>query len=172
MKRFVFPISILSLVLILAGCATLMPQESLRISVAGLEPLEGKSMEARFAVHLRIQNHSDQPLDYDGVALDLNLRGMRFASGVSDQHGVIPRFGETVINVPVTVPATAILRHLFELAAGDQANARPSVDYQLRGLLGRPGLGGGRHFSTEGQLSLPSTELPEPGGVPEFREFR
>jgi LEA14-like dessication related protein len=165
MKPFFFPI--LSLILILTGCAALMPQESLRISVAGLEPLEGKGMEARFAVQLRIQNHSDQPLNYDGVALDLNLRGMRFASGVSDQHGIVPRFGETVIRVPVTVPAAAILRHLFELATGDHAKGRPTVDYQLRGLLGGPGLGGGHRFSAEGQLALPPAEFAEPGWTPE-----
>jgi LEA14-like dessication related protein len=167
MKRVIFPI--LSLFLILTGCAGLMNQESLRISVAGLEPLEGKGMEARFAVDLRIQNHSDQPLNYDGVALDLNLRGMRFASGVSDQHGVIPRFGETIIRISVTVPATAVLRHLFDLTASDYVNAPPSVDYQLRGVLGRPGLGGGRHFSAEGQLALPSTELREPRWMPGSR---
>ena len=57
----------------------------MRISVAGLEPLEGKGMEARFAV----QPENPEPwrlvpLDYDGVALDLDLRGMSFANGVSD----------------------------------------------------------------------------------------
>lgn len=139
-----------------------MPQPPLRISVAGLEPLEGKGMEARFAVQLRIQNHSDQPMEYDGVALDLDLRGMSFASGVSDERGSIPRFGETTIRVPVTVPATAILRHVFEFASSGHTKTRPRIDYQLRGLLGGPGLSGGRRFDTEGELALPS---PEPGKI-------
>ena len=140
-----------ALIFILAGCTTLGLREPLRVSVAGMEPLEGKGMEARFAVHLRIQNHDDTPLDYDGVALDLDLRGTSFASGVSNQQGTVPRFGETVITVPVTVPATAIIRHAFGLATGD----RTKVDYRLRGQLGGPGFALGRYFDSKGEITLP-----------------
>ena len=141
---------------ILSGCATFAVNDPLRISVAGMEPLEGKGMEARFAVQLRVQNHGDKPLDYDGVALDLDLRGMSFASGVSDQRGTIPRYGEMIITVPVTVPATAIIRHMFGFAIGDQTR----VDYRLRGQLGGAGFGGGRNFDSQGEITLP-TEPPE-----------
>lgn len=141
-----------ALVLILSGCALLHPQEPLRISVAGLDPLEGQGMEARFAVQLRIQNHSDKPIDYDGIALDLDLRGMSFASGVSDQRGTISRFGETVVTVPVTVPATAIIRHAFDLATGD----RTKTEYELHGRLGGAGLAIGRSFSSTGEITLPT----------------
>lgn len=137
---------------ILSGCATFALNDPLRISVAGMEPLEGKGMEARFAVQLRVQNHGDKPLDYDGVALDLDLRGMSFASGVSDQRGTIPRYGETIITVPVTVPATAIIRHVFGFVTGDQTR----VDYRLRGQLGGPGFGGGRNFDSTGEITLPT----------------
>lgn len=150
MKRSLFLIS--TLIFFLSACAGLRPEEPLRISVAGLEPLEGRGMEARFAVSLRIQNHSGAPLDYDGVALDLDLRGMSFASGVSDQHGTIPRFGETVITVPVTVPATVIVRHVFELATGDHRK----TDYELRGQLGAPGFAIGRRFDAKGEITLPT----------------
>jgi LEA14-like dessication related protein len=145
------------LVFLAAGCAAIKQNEPLRISVAGMQPLEGKGMEARFAVQLRIQNHSDKPLDYDGIALDLDLRGTSFASGVSDQRGAIPRFGETVITVPVTVPASAILRQVFQIATSERNSAKTKVDYQLRGLLGGPGLAGGRHFDSTGELILPAS---------------
>ena len=81
------------LILILAGCAALNQGDALRISIAGMQPLEGEGMEARFAVQLRIQNHSNKPVDYDGIALDLDLRGMSFASGVSN-HGTRNRPGD------------------------------------------------------------------------------
>lgn len=141
-----------TLAFILSGCATFGPDEPLRISVAGIEPLEGKGMEARFAVQLRVQNHSNLPLDYDGIALDLDLRGTSFASGVSDQRGTIPRFGETIITVPVTVPATAIVRHVFGLATGDRTKA----DYRLRGRFGGPGFASGRSFDSKGEITLPA----------------
>jgi LEA14-like dessication related protein len=147
-----------ALVLILSGCALLHPEEPLRISVAGLDPLEGQGMEARFAVQLRIQNHSDKPIDYDGIALDLDLRGMSFASGVSNQRGTISRFGETVITVPVTVPATTIIRHAFDWAAtGD----RIKTEYQLHGRLGGAGLAIGRSFNSTGEIALPTLPSEE-----------
>lgn len=155
MKRSLLVIS--ALIFCLSACAGLRPQEPLRISVAGLEPLEGKGMEARFAVSLRIQNHGGVPLDYDGVAIDLDLRGMSFASGVSDQQGTIPRFGETVIIVPVTVPATAIIRHVFRLATGDHRQ----TDYELRGQLGAPGFAIGYHFDVKGEIALPTLPTEE-----------
>ncbi len=146
-----------ALLLFLCGCTLLHPQESLRISVAGLEPLEGQGMEARFAVQLRIQNHGDKPVDYDGIALDLDLRGMSFASGVSGQRGTISRFGETVITVPVTVPATAIIRHAFDLATGDRTKA----EYELHGRLGGAGLAIGRSFNSTGEITLPTLPSEE-----------
>lgn len=109
-------------------------------------------MEARFAVHLRIQNHDGTPLDYDGIGLDLDLRGMSFASGVSDQQGTIPRFGETVITVPVTVPGTTMIRHAFGFATGDRTKA----DYRLRGHLGGQGFSIGRYFDSKGEITLPT----------------
>ncbi|MEP7073219.1 MAG: LEA type 2 family protein, partial [Nitrosospira sp.] len=153
MNRRILLIS--ALIFILSGCAAFGLREPLRVSVAGMDPLEGKGMEARFAVHLRIQNHDEKPLDYDGVALDLDLRGTSFASGVSDQQGTIPRFGETVITVPVTVPATAIIRHVVGLATGD----RTKVDYRLRGQLGGPGFAIGRYFDSKGEITLPTMPL-------------
>jgi LEA14-like dessication related protein len=151
MKRRI--LLILTLAVILSGCAALGLREPLRVAVAGIEPLEGKGMEARFAVHLRIQNHDDKPINYDGIALDLDLRGTSFASGVSDEGGTIPRFGETIITVPVTVPATAILRHAFGLATGGD---RTRADYHLRGKLGGQGLAIGRQFDSKGEITLPT----------------
>ena len=144
------------LILILAGCAALNQGDALRISIAGMQPLEGEGMEARFAVQLRIQNHSNKPVDYDGIALDLDLRGMSFASGVSNQSGTIPGFGETVITVPVTVPATAILRQVFQIATNDLPSIETKVDYRLRGLLGGPGLALGHRFDSTGEVTLPA----------------
>jgi LEA14-like dessication related protein len=154
------------LLYILSGCASFALQDPLRISVAGMEPLQGQGMEMRFAVQLRLQNHGDQPLDYDGVALDLDLRGSRFATGVSDQRGMIPRYGETIITVPVTVSAIAIIRHVFDFATGDRTRA----DYRLRGQLGAPGFAIGRSFDSEGEIVLP--KLPPEGSTPDSLPYQ
>lgn len=141
---------IATLILILSGCA-LWQREPLRVSVAGIEPLQGQGLEARFTVQLRIQNPNDKPLAFDGISLDLDLAGMSFASGVSDQSGSVPRFGEIVVAVPVTASALAIVRQAVGLTRGE----RSKVDYEVRGRLGRA------VFETLGDIPLPAG-LTEP----------
>lgn len=137
--------------LVLAGCATWPGSDPLQVSLAGVEALPGEGLEARMAVKLRIQNPNDAPVNYDGVALTLELRGLDFASGVSDAQGSVPRFGETVLVVPVTVSAYAMARQVYTLAKGD----RSRVTYVARGKLAGSGFGGVR-FESKGELELPA----------------
>ena len=57
----------------LAGCASLVQREPVRINVVGLEPIPGEGMEMRFKVKLRVQNPNESAIDFDGLALDLDL---------------------------------------------------------------------------------------------------
>jgi LEA14-like dessication related protein len=134
-----------------AGCAGLAGQEALRVTLAGLESLPGQGMEVRMAVKLRLQNPNDTPVNFNGAALTLEVRGMDFASGVSDVVGTVPRFGETVITVPVTVPAFAMARQVISLAGGN--NAR--LDFVARGKLADGSFGGAR-FESSGSFDLPA----------------
>ena len=77
----------------------------MRVTVAGLDPLVGQGLEMRFSLKLRVQNPNDAPIDYDGISVALDLNGTPFASGVSDRSGTVPRFGEAVLDVPVSVSA-------------------------------------------------------------------
>ncbi len=121
------------------------------MNVAGIEPLEGQGLEMRFAVKLRGQNPNDAPIDYRGVALDLDVNGRAFASGVSDQTGTVPRFGERVITVPVTVSALSVARQALGYANGDTVS---KVSYAVRGrLVGGPF--GGARFSGQGVIDFP-----------------
>jgi LEA14-like dessication related protein len=141
---------IASLVLLLSGCAGLWLREPVNVNVVGIEPLPGAGMEGRFLVKLRVQNPNDQPVEFDGIHLELDIRGSAFASGVSDQRGTVPRFGEAVVAVPVSVPVSALVRQALGFAAGD----RSRVDYRLRGRLAGP-MPGGVSFSATGEIALP-----------------
>lgn len=146
---------LLSLVFWFSGCAG-FGQDPLRVNVAGIEPLKGEGLEMRCNVKLRIQNPNDTPVEYSGVSLQLDLNGQSFASGVSDQSGVVPRFGEAIIYVPLTVPAFSAVRQAFAFAGGASAG---SIPYEIRGRLAG-GIGGGTRFTDQGKLSLPVA----PGG--------
>lgn len=142
----------------LAGCAGLRGQEPVRVNVVGLEPLPGEGMEVRMAVKLRVQNPNDTALDFDGLWIELDVRGAPFASGVSGERGSIGRFGELVVSVPVSVSALAVLRQVLGLAsaAGSASPASARVDYALRGRLAGPGIGGMR-FASSGEIDLPKS---------------
>ena len=78
------------------------------------------------------------------MSVSLDVRGSRLASGVGDVRGTVPRFGETVIAVPVTVPVSAMIRQALGFASGDRdrLDIRPEamgvtwddVEAVLRGL--------------------------------------
>ncbi|CRL47025.1 MULTISPECIES: LEA type 2 family protein [Pseudomonas] len=143
---------ILSLLLLsLSACALLPNRDPLNINVVGIEPLQSQGMEIRFAVKIRVQNPNDSSIDYNGVALDLEVNGQPLASGVSDQSGSIARFSETVLTVPVSVSAFSVLRQTLGLSQTQSLNDLP---YVLRGKLAG-GLFGTMRFTDTGKLSLP-----------------
>jgi LEA14-like dessication related protein len=140
----------LMLTLGLGACASLTHQDPLKIDVAGIEPLPGEGMELRLAVKIRVQNPNDEPVQYTGAALDLDVNGRSFASGVSDAGGTVPRYGEAVFTVPVTVSAFDMARQA--LGVMDMANQK-GLPYRVSGKL-EAGLFGTRRFSDEGTLDF------------------
>ena len=128
-------------VFLLGGCAALT-REPVRVSVAGLDPLVGQGLEMRFSLKLRVQNPNDAPIDYDGISVALDLNGAPFASGVSDRAGTVPRFGEAVLDVPVSVSAFAAARQAWNLHAGSVVGTVPFTDAGTLRLPTMPGWGG------------------------------
>lgn len=141
------------LLLTLGACALLPNRDPLNINVVGIESLPGQGLEVRLAVKLRLQNPNETAIEYNGVALDLDVNGRLLASGVSDQQGSIGRFSETVLVVPVSVSAFAALRQAVGLT---QTQSLDNLPYTLRGKLAG-GLFGTMRFKDSGVLSLPQS---------------
>jgi LEA14-like dessication related protein len=137
--------------LLLGACATVPGRDALQVSVAGIESLPGEGMELRMLVKLRVQNPNDAPLDYDGVYLRLDVLDKTFATGVSSERGTVPRFGETVIGVPVTVSAMRMVTYALRMLDGKPID---KLHYKLEGKLSGAGFGSTR-FESQGELALP-----------------
>ncbi|KIY38305.1 lipoprotein [Pseudomonas sp. 10-1B] len=135
----------------LSACALFQARDPLNISVIGIEPLPGQELELRMAVKIRVQNPNEAPLDYNGIALNLEVNGQPLAAGVSDQQGHIGRYDEAVIVVPVSITAFSFLRQAYGLGKLDSLQGLP---YKLRGKLAGGPLGTVR-FADEGKLDLP-----------------
>ncbi|MBV4458201.1 LEA type 2 family protein [Pseudomonas sp. COR58] len=143
---------LLSLLLLsLSACALFPSRDPVNINVVGLEPLPSQELEMRFALKLRVQNPNETAIDYNGIALDLEVNGRPLASGVSDQAGSIPRFSEAVVSVPVSVSAFSVLRQTLGLS---QTQNLDNLPYVLRGKLAG-GAFGTMRFTDRGKLSLP-----------------
>jgi LEA14-like dessication related protein len=139
------------MLLTLSACALLPNRDPLNINVVGIEPLPGQGLEVRLAVKLRLQNPNENAIEYNGVALDLDVNGKLLASGVSDQQGSIGRFSEAVLVVPVSVSAFAALRQAVGLT---QTESLDNLPYTLRGKLAG-GVFGTMRFRDSGVLNLP-----------------
>src|SRR5215831_7241004 len=136
MRRTFQTIMVLVCVAILGGCAGMPGKDPVQVTVAGIDSLPGEGLEMRMLVKLRVQNPNDSPIDYDGVYVKLDVLDRTFASGVSDEHGSVPRFGETVVSVPVTVSALRVaLQAIGFVLDGRQVE---KVNYKLEGKLDGP----------------------------------
>lgn len=152
------------LVFAVAGCASQQRSDPVQVTVAGVEPLQGEGLEARLLVKLRVQNPNDAQIDYDGAYVRLEVRDKTFATGVSDARGSVPRFGEAVVAVPVTISMLSIARQA--LAAVD-ARALPTdaIRFSLEGKLNAAGPRTVR-FRSQGELQLPGATTAAPDSPP------
>lgn len=160
--RRLIPIIALTFALLAsAGCATLHGRDPLQVTVAGIEPLEGQGLELRMLVKLRVQNPNDTPIDYNGVAVEMNVQGKPFATGVSDDSGSVPRFGESIVSVPVTVSAFNMARQAVDLI---QRGGKGTISYDMTGKLNGSTFNSAR-FSTHGEFDLPATSAVDDDAV-------
>lgn len=156
-RRF-FPIIALALALLApAGCASLQGRDPLQVTVAGIEPLQGQGLELRMLVKLRVQNPNDAPVDYNGVALEMKVQGKTFATGVSDAGGNVPRFGESIISVPVTISAFRMARQAVDMI---QRGGAGTISYDMAGKLHGSSFNSMR-FRTSGEFDLSATGAVE-----------
>jgi LEA14-like dessication related protein len=151
MQRLSLLLALTVVAFILNACATLPGREPLAVTVAGIEPLAGQGMEVRMRVKLRVQNPNEAAIEYDGVSLKLEVEGDTYASGVSDARGTIPRFGEAVLEVPVTMSTMRAAMQAYALMRDGKPPAK--LRYKMKGKLSSAGFGS-TSFTTAGEFDL------------------
>jgi len=135
----------------MTGCASMPHSDPLQVTVAGVEGLPGEGLEMRMLVKLRVQNPNETAIDFTGVYLQLDVLDKTFATGVSDETGVVPAFGETVVAVPVTVSALRAVRQVVGMLDGQRVD---QVRYEMSGKL-NGGLFNTHRFESKGEFDLP-----------------
>lgn len=152
-RRLISVIALAVVLLASAGCASLGGRDPLQVTVAGIEPLQGEGLELRMLVKLRVQNPNDAPVSYNGVALEMSVQGKTFATGVSDAGGSVPRFGDAIISVPVSVSALRMARQAVDMI---RRGGNGTITYEMKGKLNGTSFNSMR-FRTQGEFELPAT---------------
>jgi len=140
--------------LALGGCASTPNKDPIQVTVAGMESLPGEGMEVRMLVKLRVQNPNQSPIDFTGAYVKLDVLGKTFASGVTDESGTVPAFGEAVVAVPVTVSVLRMVRQVVGMLDGKPVE---TITYEMSGKL-NGGLFNTVRFSAKGDFDVPRSE--------------
>jgi hypothetical protein len=147
-------------VLALAACASLPHTDPPQVTVVDMESAPSEGLEARMQLKLRIQNPNSTAIDFNGIYLELKVLGKNFGSGVSDESGTVPPFGETVISVPVSVSIMGIVGEALGFLGGKSVPDK--VTYEMSGKL-NSATSGTIRFKSQGEIALP-TSLPADTG--------
>ena len=134
----------------LAGCASLRRPDPPQVTLVGVEPSASEGLEVRAQLKLRVQNPNDAPIAYNGVYVELDVQNKSVASGVSNQSGTVPAFGEALVNVPVEVSYMGIAGQAMGLLSGKSLG---KVTYEMRGKL-NSATSGAVAFKSQGELNL------------------
>jgi len=135
--------------LLLAACAGLSGMEPPEVSLVGLEPLPGGSLEQRFAVELRVLNPNERELRVDGIDFTLAVNGSRLTRGVSSQEVTIPRLGEALLTVTATTTVFDLLRQAMNAADATE------LTYELHGRVFVADSPARLRFSRSGRIDAP-----------------
>jgi LEA14-like dessication related protein len=151
MQRSFFPALMMVVALILAACASMPGHEPVQVTVADIDSIPGEDLEMRMMVKLRVQNPNDAPIEYNGVYVKVEVLDRTFATGVSDEHGTIPRYGEAIVSVPVTVSMLRMAVYALLIVDGKPIE---KVNYKMDGKLSGP-VFGSTNFSAKGEFNVP-----------------
>ena len=133
---------------LLAACAT--PAAPPRVNVASVQRIEAGSMELRFIARLRVQNVNQTAIEFSGASAELKLYGKVIGTGVSDGRGYVPPFGETFVEIPITVSGIGDVRQAIGLYGAPDRK----LDTVLTGrLVGSPF--DNLSFEWRGELAMP-----------------
>lgn len=138
-----------ALALLLAACVTAITKPP-AVSLAGVDLDSIGLFEQRYVLQLRVLNPNDTDIPVQGLAFDVELNGMHFASGVSNSAVTVPRLGEALLEVKVTSNLASFMRQLRDL----QKSGRNGLDYRIKGNLQVSGYGA-LPFNQKGELPFP-----------------
>jgi LEA14-like dessication related protein len=137
----------------LAGCAIFKRTDPPQVTVMGVEPAASgasQGLGAHMQLKLRVKNPNDTPIEYNGIYVQIDVQNKSLASGMSNQSGTVPAFGEAVILVPVEISYMGMAGQAMGLLSGKSLD---KVTYEMHGKLSSTS-SGALQFKSQGELNF------------------
>ena len=133
-------------------------QETPRVSLVSIQPIEMGLLEQRYGLQLRILNPNDNEIPIKGLSYSIEINGHEFAYGVSRQPVTIPPFSEALLDVEVVSNLLNVLQQFQEMS-GENSN---SLKYRLKGKISLAKSLAKLPFNVEGELTWLPQSKSEP----------
>ncbi|HSO19596.1 MAG TPA: LEA type 2 family protein [Desulfosarcina sp.] len=140
-----------ALALMVAGCATLHPDDATpTVNVSAIRVLPAQGLAPRFEIDLHIVNPNRGALELRGIAYTLKLEGYKILTGVANDLPVIQGYTEGEVTLTAAVSVLSSIRFLTDL----MNSSKDALAYDLEARLDP---GGWRRFiyvSEKGTIDL------------------
>ncbi len=110
--RKLFFVTVLILIVTLTGCITAQSVKAPRIALGKVRLLDSTGLTQRLEVELLVANPNDFDIPLTGLQFVMQMNGLDFANGLSNARVTLPRLGEAVVPVTVTVSILAVLQQV------------------------------------------------------------
>ena len=113
----------------LLGCAGILHSEvePPEVYLSDIAPVEIGLFEQRLRVELRILNPNNFALEVTGLDFQLDVNGIQFARGLSNEEITVPRLGESIVSVMTSTTVLDIVRQIENLSPHQE------MSYEIRG---------------------------------------
>ncbi len=147
MSRWFAPLAVIILLAGLAGCVTPQEVKAPHITLQDVRLLNTEGLSQHLEVKLLVSNPNDFDIPLTGLRFGMQMNGLDFAEGLSNDRVDIPRLGRAVVPVEVTVSVLAVMKQIQAVQKKNGVDYRvagtafldhvllPSVDFERQGKL-------------------------------------
>lgn len=129
--------SLLSLALVLAGCASWFYRyDDPRVDLVGLQLLPQQGINPGFRLTLKLTNPNDRPLPISGLSYDVVIEGHDIAGGSFNEPLDLPAYGSQTITSDVQTSLLGSINLISDLVS----RPRKQIRYELKARVSVSGI--------------------------------
>lgn len=129
MSRWFSPLAVILLIAGLGGCVAPQKVQAPSIALQDVKLLNTEGLTQYLRIELLVSNPNDFDIPLTGLKFGMQMNGLDFAEGLSDQRVDIPRLGRAVVPVEVTVSVLALMKQI------QAVQKKNGLDYRVAGTV-------------------------------------